>query len=176
MIRINDPKFSTGSNPSMPMSSFSKTPDAHLTPYHGGLNNGNSQASGPIAMLFFLTLQLELFNLITFPPTQPYYLDHITLDDNSPIILGSIYLPANRQIRLATIPTLPEHLPSSLLLLGGDINIICNPALDHYPAQNRSTSNQWLLLQEKLQHWSLGDLLRHHTYTPWPLLALVISK
>src|ERR1035438_8447062 len=57
--------------------------------------------------------------------------------------VGSIYIPADRQVRSDFIRLLPDDLGVELSILVGDCNIVANYALDHSPPLLGSPPTHW---------------------------------
>lgn len=74
------------------------------------------------------------------------------------ILVGSIYVPAERQARRRFLTQLPGMLHEGIHLLGGDFNTVANPGLDCFPPKTTRASKDWGILSEKVQQWGLCDL------------------
>ena len=116
-----------------------------------------------------LTNPSMTLSTVPYPYTDRILCASIVHTPNTPpISVGSIYLPANPSQRLQLLQDLQFFPDPDISLLGGDCNLLANPAIDHSPPQMGSSSNQWSLFQAILQQWSLTDLHRHHSSQPGP--------
>jgi exonuclease III len=74
------------------------------------------------------------------------------------VVVGSIYVPAGREQRRKYLLGLHDVLHEELCLLGGDFNVVADPAIDKFPPKNDRASKDWEILASKMQKWDLSDL------------------
>jgi exonuclease III len=74
------------------------------------------------------------------------------------VVVGSIYVPAGREQRRKYLLGLHDVLHEELCLLGGDFNVVADPAIDKFPPKNERASKDWEILASKMQKWDLSDL------------------
>ena len=149
--------------------------DVHFTELD--LNLWNQQWGYPVIWSYYnailLTKSSMSLSMIPYPHTDRILCASIVHTQNAPPIrVGSIYLPATPTQRLQLLQDLQFCPDPNISLLGGDCNLLANPAIDHSPPQTGSSSTQWSLFQAILQQWSLTDLYRHHSsqlgpFTHW---------
>ena len=73
--------------------------------------------------------------------------------------IGSIYIPADRQVRSELIRLLSDDLGIEFSILAGDCNIIANYTLDHSPPLPGSPPTHWPQFSAVIQGWGMVDLL-----------------
>ena len=74
------------------------------------------------------------------------------------IVVGSMYVPAGRGQKRKYLLELPGVLHEDLCVLGGDLNVVADPAIDKFPSKNEKASKDWEILASKLQQWDVSDL------------------
>ena len=74
------------------------------------------------------------------------------------LVVGSIYIPAERSARRQFLDRMPGNIYDSLCLLGGDFNTVANPTTDYFPAKSERASRDWCTLLEVMQLWNVSDL------------------